>query len=314
MVFREVSVIEIREVLRSWLAGAGLRTVAAQAGVDRKTARRYVDAAVAAGLARDGGPGQLSDELVGQVAEAVRPVRPGGHGQGWDRLESCRAEIQAWVKQGLTVVKIGVLLERQGVAVPYRTLHRFCAERCGYGRTAATTVRVADGEPGMECQLDFGYLGLLADPVSGRQRKVHALIFTACYSRHMFVWLSFTQTLAAFLAGCEAAWAFYGGVFKVLVPDNASAIVADADAVNPGLAGLHAGQGLRHRRGPGPVTQRQAEGGAGRAVRARELLRRGALRRAVRCAGPGGGLVPGCRRDADPRHHRRAARGGVRRP
>ncbi len=217
MVFREVSVIEIREVLRSWLAGAGLRTVAARAGVDRKTARRYVEAAVAAGLARDGGPGQLSDELVGQVAEAVRPVRPGGHGQGWDRLESCRAEIQAWVKQGLTVVKIGVLLERQGVAVPYRTLHRFCAERCGYGRSAATTVRVADGEPGMECQLDFGYLGLLADPVSGRQRKVHALIFTACYSRHMFVWLSFTQTLAAFTAGCEAAWAFFGGVITAVL-------------------------------------------------------------------------------------------------
>ena len=67
---------EIREVLRAWLAGAGLRKVAEQAGVDRKTARRYVDAAVAAGLDRDGGPGQLSDELVGQVAQAVRPARP----------------------------------------------------------------------------------------------------------------------------------------------------------------------------------------------------------------------------------------------
>src|SRR6516225_3583117 len=233
MVFREVSVIEIREVLRSWLAGAGLRTVAAQAGVDRKTARRYVEAAVAAGLARDGGTGQLTDELVGQVAEAVRPARPGGHGQPWDRLEACHPQIQAWVKQGLTVVKIGVLLERQGIAVPYRTLHRFCGERCGYGRASATTVRVADGEPGAECQLDFGYLGMLADPVTGRQRKVHALIFTACYSRHMFVWLSFTQTLAAFIAGCEAAWVFFGGVFKVLIPDNASAVVAGADAVNP---------------------------------------------------------------------------------
>ena len=42
-----------------------------------------------------------------------------------------------------------------------------------------------------------GYLGPLADPVSGRQGRVHALIFTACYSRHTFVWLSFTQTLAA---------------------------------------------------------------------------------------------------------------------
>jgi hypothetical protein len=101
------------------------------------------------------------------------------------------------------VVKIGVLLERQGVVVAYRTLHRFCVERCGFGKTAST-VRVADGAPGAECQLDFGYLGLLGDPVTGRQRKVHALIFTACYSRHMFVWLSFTQTLAAFIAGCEA--------------------------------------------------------------------------------------------------------------
>jgi transposase len=232
MAFREVAVTEIREVLRAWLAGAGLRQVAAQAGVDRKTARRYVQAAVDAGLARDGGPGQLTDELVGQVAQVVRPVRPGGRGQAWEQLEARHAEIGERVKKGLSVVKIGVLLERQGLVVPYRTLHRFCVERCGFGKTAAT-VRVADGEPGAECQLDFGYLGLLADPVTGRQRKVHALIFTACYSRHMFVWLSFTQTLAAVIAGCEAAWSFFGGVFRVLVPDNAPAIVAAADAVNP---------------------------------------------------------------------------------
>jgi transposase len=232
MAFREVAVTEIREVLRAWLSGAGLRRVAEQAGVDRKTARRYVSAAVEAGLARDGGLGQLTDELVGQVAQVVRPVRPGGHGQAWDQLGACQEQIEGWVKQGLSVVKVGVLLERRGVVVPYRTLHRFCVERCGFGRTAAT-VRVADGEPGMECQLDFGYLGLLFDPVTGRHRKVHALIFTACYSRHMFVWLSFTQTLAALVAGCEAAWVFFGGVFKVVIPDNASAIVADADPVNP---------------------------------------------------------------------------------
>jgi hypothetical protein len=93
MAFREVAVTEIREVLRAWLAGAGLRRVAEQAGVDRKTARRYVDAAVGAGLARDGGAAQLTDELVGQVAEVVRPVRPGGHGQAWEQLEACGAEI-----------------------------------------------------------------------------------------------------------------------------------------------------------------------------------------------------------------------------
>ena len=106
-------------------------------------------------------------------------MRPDGHGQAWEPLVACREQIGAWVKQDLTVVKIGVLLARQGVVVPYRTLHRFCVERCGFGRRPAATVRVADGEPGVECQIDFGELGLLLDPVTGRRRKVHALIFTA---------------------------------------------------------------------------------------------------------------------------------------
>jgi hypothetical protein len=44
---------------------------------------------------------------------------------------------------------------------------------------------------------------------------VHALIFTAVVSRHMFVWLSFRQTLADVIAGCEAAWAFFGGYVGV---------------------------------------------------------------------------------------------------
>lgn len=118
------------------------------------------------------------------------------------------------------------------MVVPYRTLHRFAVERCGFGRRQPT-LRVADGEPGVECQLDFGRLGLTEDRSTGRRRTLHALILTAVVSRHMFVWLTFAQTLAALIAGCERAWPFYGGVFKVVVPDNLSPVVADADPVNP---------------------------------------------------------------------------------
>jgi transposase len=225
-------VIEVREVLRAWLSGVGLRTVAAQAGVDRKTVRRYVAAAEAFGMVRGGDAGQLSDEVIGAVVTAVRPVRPEGHGTAWQLLQSRREQVEKWVGQGLTVVKIGDLLARQGVVVPYRTLHRFCVECCGFGRSAAT-VRVADGDPGVECQIDFARMGLVPDPETGRRRVAHALIFTAVYSRHTFVWLTYSQTLAAVIAGCEAAWEFFGGCFKVLVPDNMAAIVAGADAVNP---------------------------------------------------------------------------------
>jgi len=233
MVFREVSVVEIREVLRAWLAGKSERAVAAQAGVDRKTSRRYVTAAVAAGLSRGGGEEQLTDELIGQVVSVVRPVRPDGHGGGWAELESRREEIAAWVKGGVPVVKIGILLGRQGVVVAERTLHRFAAERCGAGGSKVTTP-VDDGPPGGGLQVDFGDLGLIPGG-EGRRRKLRALVFTACFSRYMFVYLTFSMTLEEVIAGCEDAWEFFPGVFRVVVPDNLSPVVAKADAVNPRL-------------------------------------------------------------------------------
>ena len=240
MGFREVSVVEVVEVLRVWLEGLGLRRVAERAGVDRKTARRYVEAAQAAGLSRGAGPEAVTDELVGAVVEAVRPARPNGHGASWELLVTHEEQIRDWVAGGdgcepLSIVKIEELLARRGVRVPYRTLHRFATDRCGFG-ARSTTVRVVDGEPGVECQLDFAQLGLLTDLADGRRRRVHALIFTAVLSRHMFVWLTYSQTLTAVIAGCEAAWGFFGGAFKVLIPDNLKPVVANADAVNPQLS------------------------------------------------------------------------------
>jgi transposase len=238
--FREVSVVEVREVLRGWLEGAGLRKAAERAGVDRKTARRYVEAAQAEGLTREAGVEAVTDELIGAVVTAVRPARPNGHGASWEILLGWEEQIRGWVAGGqgqppLSIVKIEELLARQGCRVPYRTLHRFAVERCGF-RVKSNTVRVADGEPGVECQIDFAQMGFILDPETGKKRRVHALIFTAVVSRHMFVWLTYSQTLTAMIAGCETAWGFFNGVFKVLIPDNLKAVVTAADAVNPRLS------------------------------------------------------------------------------
>ena len=117
---------------------------------------------------------------------------------------------------------------------PSRTLYRFCETECG---TAArrTTVGLDDPEAGSELQVDFGRMGLLPDPETGRRRVCHALVFTGALSRHMFVWLTFSQALPAVIEGFEAAWAFFGGVFKVVIPDNCKAIVHRSDPVSPRL-------------------------------------------------------------------------------
>ena len=75
----------------------------------------------------------------------------------------------------------------------------------------------------------------MVDEETGKKRRVWALVFTAGYSRHTYVWLSFNQNLATVIDGCEAAWGFFGGVFHVLVPDNMKTVVTKADALDPVL-------------------------------------------------------------------------------
>src|SRR5919197_2729407 len=233
MSFREVRVFEVREALRLWLRGEGIRAMERMAQLDRKTVRRYVNAAVELGLARADGEGQLTDELIGSVVEVVRPYRRDGHGEGWALLVANHTQIKHWLDADVTAVKVQRLLARRGVHVPVRTVQRYASDRCGAGRKPATTVRVDDGQPGDECQVDFGRLGLVFDSATGRRRVCHALVFTACVSRHCFVWLSFTQTTGAMIAGFEAAWSFFGGVFRTVIPDNLKAVVEVADSTEP---------------------------------------------------------------------------------
>jgi transposase len=235
MAYREVSVVEIKEVLRLWLSGYGYRPAARMSGTDRKTVRRYAELAQELGVNREGGEEQLSEELIGAMASKLQPGPTGGRGESWHRCETCRQELEQWVAKGLRLTKVHELLERKlGEEVPYRTLHRFATEELGFGKRK-TTIRVDDCEPGEELQLDFGRMGWLTDAETGQRRKVWALIFTAVYSRHVYVWLTHRQQLKDVVEGFERAWEFFEGVFHVVIPDNMKAIVVNADPVDPKL-------------------------------------------------------------------------------
>lgn len=237
MAFREVRVFEVREVLRLWLRGEGFRSISRLAGMDRKTVRRYVEAAESLGVVRDGDDAQLSDVLVGQVVERVRPHRTDGHGEAWRLLSDNHGRLKVWLKdEELTVVKTHELLGRNGIVVPERTLHRYALDVLGVGRSAReSTVRINDGEPGDELQVDFGKLGRIPDAETGRPRDLWALIFTPVVSRFSYVWLLHRQTTEDVIAGFEAAWAFFGGIFATVIPDNCKAIVDGADSLEPRL-------------------------------------------------------------------------------
>jgi transposase len=235
MAYRELGMVEVREILRWWLAGEGVRAIARAAGLDRKTVAAYVRAAIAVGVQRGGAP--PTDEQISTIAATRRPGRPTNASTPSPELELLRPHeptVRQWLAEGLRLTKIYRRLRAEGVQVSYSSLYRFARVTCDLG-TPTITVRVADPPPGEVAETDFGVLGYWPDPNSGRRRRVYGLLVTLCFSRYAFLAITLRQDLAAVLDGLEAAWAFFGGVVRRLVVDNLTPAVTRPDRYTPGL-------------------------------------------------------------------------------
>jgi transposase len=227
MAFRELTMIDIREVLRRWQALHSVRRVARETGTDRKTVARYVAAAQAAGVGVDT---PLDDEVVARVTSRVQVRGAAAAGDAAEVLKPHAAQLRAWLESDkpLRLTKVHVLLGRMGVEVSYPTLRRYVMKELEW-RRPAVTVRVDDPPAGQEAQLDFGRMGRVTF-MDGTCRVLWALVLVLSRSRHMFVWPTFVQTTEAVVSGLEAAWRFFGGMPRTLVPDNMKAIVDRAGA------------------------------------------------------------------------------------
>jgi hypothetical protein len=227
--YREVTMIELREVIRLWQEQMPKKRIAARLGLDPKTVRRYVGAAEASGLRTQE---TVSDEQLRDVLVALQPGGGRPHGESWARCGEQREAIQRWLASGLRLTKIRKLLARQGLLICYPTLYRFAVEQLQFGSTAPT-IPILDGEPGHELQVDTGWVGWLTLALLSQRRRFRAWIFTAVFSRYRFVYPIFEETTARAIEACEAAWQFFGGVFRVLIPDNTKAIIVQPDPLTP---------------------------------------------------------------------------------
>jgi len=208
MAYREVTMIEVKEILRLWLAEVPKKRIAGMLGADRKTVQRYTALAAEQGLAPGQGADALTDERLELILVALKTTAGRPRGESWERCIEQRAFIEEKIKN-VKLSKVRRLLLRRGVDIPYATLHRFAVAELGYGRRART-IPIADGEPGVEVQLDTGWVGWLERDLFGKRRRFRAWVFTPVVSRHRFVWPVFPETTETAIEACEEAWRFYG--------------------------------------------------------------------------------------------------------
>ncbi|MDB4944038.1 MAG: Mobile element protein [Labilithrix sp.] len=126
---------KVRDVLVRWSAGAGVRAIARETLLDRKTVRRYL--AVLAAMRRERWM-PVDDDVVAAVEAVVRRA-PARSRLALRVLEAQRARIRRYLGAGLTLAAVHDALEQRGVRVSYATLRRYAIDELGWASRPALT-------------------------------------------------------------------------------------------------------------------------------------------------------------------------------
>lgn len=226
--------IDVVEVLQHWHAGRPKSVVSSSLGIDPKTVRKYVAKAAEAGLA-PGGAALSRAEWAGLVRgwfpELVdAKVRSLTFGV----IDAHRERIAAMLETNTVATVHQRLRDEHGLSVGISSFRRFVtSEFPDTSLRDRVTVLRPDVAPGEEAQIDYGHLGSWQDPDSGRVRRVWAFVMVLACSRHMFVRPVLRLDARSWVAAHVAAFAFFGGAPRRLVPDNLATGVDRPDLYDP---------------------------------------------------------------------------------
>ena len=215
--------IDVTEILVHWHAGRSLSEMSQSLGVDRKTLRKYVGPAAAAGIV-PGGPAKSEEDW----AELVR---------GWfPELADTRLRQVTWpaiaehhdyiVGQLTARVRMSTIHQRlrdeRGLAASVASFRRYVNANLPeeIRRSQVTVWNPHPAQAGEQAQIDYGQLGRWLDPVTGKLRTVQAFVMVLACSRHMFVRPVLRMDQRSWTECHVAAFEFFGGVPSRLVPDN----------------------------------------------------------------------------------------------
>jgi len=138
-------------------------------------------------------------------------------------VEPYRDFVQRLLDEGVEMTAIWRRLqENYRYLGDYSSVRRFVHHLRPQHPEAILRVHTAPGE---ELQVDFGGVGQLFDPGTGRLRPAYAFVATLSYSRHQYAELVFDQKVPTWIGLHRRAFESFGGVPKRVVPDNLKAAV-----------------------------------------------------------------------------------------
>jgi transposase len=218
----------LRDIIYRLRSGESERQISRDLGISRPTVHKYKLMAAMQGYLDPGQELVGVNQLEGVLGPAPKPPsKP-------STLEPYHEMVKKMVDQGVEMTAIWQRLrDDYGYNGSYSAVRRYVRRlRPANGEEAVIRVHT---EPGEELQVDFGSVGKLFDPTSGRARTAYVFVATLCYSRHQYAELVFDQKVSTWIGLHKRAFEAFDGVPKRVKPDNLKAAVLKTLVYDPVL-------------------------------------------------------------------------------
>lgn len=176
---------QIRDVIHRLRQGESQRRIAQDLRMPRHTVARYAEFAETHGYLDPTCP--LPDGRALQLALGEPKASP----KAESSVAAYRDVVERLLAEHVELMAIFARLrEDHGYSGSYSSIRKFVRVIVPNQLEAKLRVHCAPGE---EAQVDFGAVGKLLDPKSGRYRPTYAFVMTLSHSRHQYVEFVFDQ-------------------------------------------------------------------------------------------------------------------------
>lgn len=225
---------DLWEIYRQWHAGHSVSAIARSAGWDRKTVRQYVRRFASLKLQQGGT--QMKRERFLEIVEGTVRVRAQRAAVAREQLGPYEAELRELISRDKDPLKpktaFLVVKTKYELDVSYETFKRFARRRTLARKSRRPMIRI-ELPPGQETQLDYGQVGSLVDPVSGKDRTVYAFCGLLSYSRLPYLEFVRRQDEYCYARSVVSMLHEFEGATEWISIDNLKAGVVKPDLWDP---------------------------------------------------------------------------------
>ena len=227
--YKKVVTMELSEIVRRIKDGQSISEISRVTGRDRKTIRKYISLIK---QENDLQSEELPLDKLLSIAEKSR--RPS---ERQNIFEPYAEEIKGFLSDKQYKLKIKsvyeVIIRKHDITegTSLSSFKRFLKSN-NLRKEIGITCRI-EQKPGQEIQIDYGEVGKMLNPLTGKRSVVYAFIGTLCSSRHKFAEFVFSQDQKSFVSSHIRMFRFFGGVTKSLATDNLKSAVIKPDLYDP---------------------------------------------------------------------------------